>query len=373
MTNSDLKGFADFLLNKKKYIIYAPVKKGGRVLIRQILDSKNFSLAKERPLYPFKEYLLPSKQAVFDFFNEEEKSFKDTNPRQVLFGVTIFDLKAIALLAQVFEKDSYFQNIISSTILIGQSPVPDDSTFYEKYEENVLEHIKFDIFLESRFDREDFRIFTGSKHGQRLLNEFGVSDFEHIEYAGAVPEEGLSDFHKVTREKIKKSYGSAIWKELGRRCLGCEKCTLVCPTCFCFKIYDEHNIQSSSNSPVRQRFRAWDSCFSSEFSEISGGAKFLKTIQDRIYNWYDHKFVRIPTEYNLPGCVGCGRCSEVCPAGINIKDVIAKIQKTDFKQNPMLAAKPKTKKVLKPKKLSASGGRNPKKPISRPSKKDKGL
>lgn len=348
MTHSDLKNLIDLLL-KKGYIVYAPFKKNGQIIIGRIFNSKNFTLTRERPLYSFKKYLLPSEQELFAFPKKNKSA--QSSPKQALLGITVYDLRAIALLAQVFEKDPYFQNIISNTLLIGQSPVPDSTNFYEKYEENVLEHFKFDIFLESRGDQEDFRVFTGSKHGQRLLNEFNCENFEHIEYAGAVPEEGLSEFNKIIREKIRKSYGSAIWKNLGKRCLGCEKCTIVCPTCFCFKISDEHDLLSGASGSAIRRNREMDSCFGAEFSEISGGAKFLKTIQDRIYNYYDHKFVRIPTEYNLPGCVGCGRCSDVCPAGINIKDVIAKIQKTNFGKIKKTIAKNKIKLKTKARKM----------------------
>lgn len=342
VTDSDLKNFLEYLL-KKKYIVFAPVRREGQILIDRIRSSENFIMVKERPLYSFKKYLLPPKQRLFNFPARPESKAQTSDPKQVFFGITMFDLKAVTLLAQIFEKDSYFQNIISQTILIGQSPIPEETTFYEKYEENILEHIKFDIFLESRFDQKDFRVFTGSKHGQRMLSEFGLKDFEHIEYAGAIPEEGLSNFHKITAEKIKKSYGSKIWKDLGKRCLGCNKCSVVCPTCFCFKIYDENNALNDNKS----RIRAWDSCFAAEFSEIAGGIKFQKTISDRIYNWYDHKFVRIPHEYSLPGCVGCGRCSEVCPAGINIKDEIAKIQKISLE--PFEAKTVEAQKITKTK------------------------
>ncbi len=379
MTHSDLKNLVEYLL-KKNYIIYAPIKKSGQIIIDRIFTYKNFTLTRERPLYSFKKYLLPPRESLFNF--SEKNKGAVIRPKQALLGITVYDLRAIALLAQVFEKDPYFQNIISNTLLIGQSPVPGNTTFYEKYEENVLEHFKFDIFLESRGDRDNFRIFTGSKHGQRLLNEFGYNDFEHIEYAGPIPEEGLSEFHKITREKIKKSYDNAIWKSLGKRCLGCEKCTIVCPTCFCFKFYDAsssfditHDKSLGANTPAISdansnkegfsRYREWDSCFNAEFSEISGGAKFLKTIQNRIYNYYDHKFVRIPTEYNLPGCVGCGRCSDVCPAGINIKEVIAKIQKI----NPRKIKKTAAKKLINKPKVKTSTPKKSKIPFhKKPSK-----
>lgn len=338
MTHSELKLFVEYLL-KKNYIVYAPKQENGQIVIRQITDSRNFSLIKERPIFSFKKFLLPPKEEIFIFPKKNKKLIQ----KQVLLGITVYDLRAIALLLQVFEKDPYFQDIISNTIFIGQSPVPENTTFYEKYEENVLEHFKFDIFLESRSDQSDFRIFTGSKYGQRMLNDFGYKNFEHIEYAGAVPEEGLNNFHKNLREKIKCSYGDKIWQDLGKRCLGCDKCSIVCPTCFCFKIFDENNALDNSIKRIRQ----WDSCFNSEFSEIAGGTKFLKTIENRIYNWYSHKFIRIPDEYRLPGCVGCGRCAEVCPAGINIKDEIAKILKFKLKKS---FAKKIAQKKLKNKK-----------------------
>lgn len=348
MTNSDLKIFIEYLL-KKNYVVYSPVKEHGRIVIREITDSRKFSLINERPLYSFKNYLLPAKKILFSATNSQDNINNNQKliPKQVLFGITVFDLRAIALLSQVFEKDPYYQNIISQTIFIGQSPVPEENSFYEKYEENILEHFKFDIFIENRGDQKDFRIFTGSKHGQRMLNDFGYGDFEHIEYAGAVPEEGLSNFYKTLREKVKLSYGGKIWKDLGKKCLGCDKCTIVCPTCFCFKIFDENNVFNNSIDRIRQ----WDSCFNSEFSEIAGGAKFLKTIEDRIYNWYSHKFVRIPDEYNLPGCVGCGRCADVCPAGINIKDEITKI--INFKISPSERQTRKKPEKVKNKKYAA--------------------
>lgn len=353
MTSSDLKRFVEYLL-QKKYIVYAPVKIEGRILISRIFSSNSFTLIKERPLYSFKQYLLPSSQIVFSQNKKDgivlKEKYKNTHdePKQVFLGITIYDLKAIALFSQVFEKDPYYQDMISKTIMIGQSPVPENPSFYNKYEENIIEHIKFDIFLESRFDEKDTRIFTGSKHGQRMLNEFGYHDFEHIEYAGAVPEEGLSEYHANLREKIIASQGNKIWNNLGKQCLGCNKCTIVCPTCFCFKLYDAStSLAADPDANEFTRYRKWDSCFNSEFSEISGGAKFLKSMRDRIYNWYDHKFVRIPAEYRLPGCVGCGRCSEVCPAGINIKEVIAKIQKINqpkIKNPSGKISKPKIRK-----------------------------
>lgn len=320
MTNEQLQGLVSYLI-KNKYRVHSHKEIDGKVLIDEIHEGKNFELCPQRPLYSFKKFLLPPCQTMMEF--ENNKEIRVTNPdiKTILLGIHFYDLKALTLLSQVFEKDPYFQKKLRNMILIGQSPIPAEDENYQKFEEDILEHLKFDIFLETKSNnnQRSFRIFTGSEDGQRLLDDFGYKDYEHIEYAGPVPEEGLNIAQKSLMEKVKKSRGSKIWKELDKKCIDCGKCSIVCPTCFCFKISDE--IQKDKTI----RKREWDSCFYEEFSEISGGHKFLDSTEDRIYNWYDHKFVRVPKEYSMPGCVKCGRCAEVCPAGIDISKNIKRI------------------------------------------------
>lgn len=317
MNSNEFKDLIVFF-TEQGYKIFAPVKINDNVVIEEIKNLSSFELAKERPLYPFKKFLYPEKETLLSFSNNEISEDKKDFPRQVLLGVSVYDLKAITLFCQVFEKDPYFQKRLANTLIVGQSPIPEERHQYEIFEERLLEHLKFDIFFENT--KNDFNVYTGSEDGQRLLEDFGYKHYEHIEYAGAIPEEGMDPYHKSLIEKFRRSRTMKIWQELGTRCLGCDKCTIVCPTCFCFRIYDSIGANGKTD-----RCREWDSCFNSEFSEISGGAKFLKNTQERIFNWYEHKFVRIPQEYSLPGCVGCGRCTDVCPAKIDIKETIDRV------------------------------------------------
>jgi len=322
MNDKQLQDLVLYLI-KNRYSVYSQREVDEKVLIEKIKNGKKFRLCFKRPLYSFKKFFLPPCQKMMEFKKERTAVHTDGNFENVLLGIHFYDLKALTLLDQVFEKDPYFQEKLKNTMIIGQSPIPEENESYQKFEEDVLEHLRFDIFLEAKLRKSQkvFRVFTGSEDGQRLLDSFGYNDYENVEYAGPVPEKGLDSLCSVLIEKVSKSYGSKIWEELGEKCINCGKCSVVCPTCFCFRISDEIR----KDKVVRKR--EWDSCFYEEFSQVAGGYKFLDTTKDRIYNWYDHKFVRIPKEYSMPGCVNCGRCIEVCPAKINVRKNIKRIIK----------------------------------------------
>jgi ferredoxin len=122
---------------------------------------------------------------------------------------------------------------------------------------------------------------------------------------------------------IEKSRNSKVWKELGRTCLNCGICTYVCPLCYCFTMTDK--ISASGDSC--QRCRRWDACTLASFSKISGGYNFRPEPQDRLYNWFYHKFVRAPKERGKIDCIGCHRCIDFCPVGINFYKVIQQLAK----------------------------------------------
>ncbi len=194
-----------------------------------------------------------------------------------------------------------------------------------EFKESDLEHVRFDIFI-SKVKSGKTIYYAGSKKGERLLVKYGLLDYIHMPFAGAVPEEGPDKRMLFMAEKMAMSSEHSLWDEMEKICLSCGKCSIACPTCFCFDFKDK----AEPGAQGRERVRG--NCFYSDFSLVAGGNRDLSTIKKRIYFWYVHKFIRIPKEYRIPGCVSCGRCVAVCPAGINIFKNLGKIAKIRAKK-----------------------------------------
>lgn len=326
MNKTQIKKFTDFLIKNDKVI--APQYNVEEVLhLAELSDSSKIYLGNELPLDSWKWYLIPADQKMFDYQGDKLKEALPKIKNQIFLGVSILDLQAITLLNQVYEKDAYYQAIKKKTIVIGTSHVPTQNfwKFFDNFEEEKLEHLQFDVFL--AVQENDYKIFTGSNDGQRLLDKFGYKNYQHIEYAGPIREEGLDQRMVDIKEAMQNHHKAKIWEDLGKRCIECGKCTIACPVCFCFRMYDQANLDNDTG----KRNRCWDSCFYNEFTQVAGVApkapkhRFMNRTAQKIYFWYEHHFVRTPASFSIPGCVGCNRCSRTCPADIEINKTISDI------------------------------------------------
>lgn len=300
-----------FLLREHRVI--APVKKGQDFYFEEIDSVDQVEIPKKTPLNSFKSFIAPYDQNITD-------SKKIEFARQAIVGVPIFDLKAIALWDQVFDKDPFYQAKRRATIIVAGVIVPDDKKFASQFAENILEYLKFDILHDPTSGGE--QVYSGSKTGQEILESLEVENYEHIDYRGPYPaEEGLDKLTRERARKVLKSYHHPMWKKLAAECIECGKCTAACPTCYCFDALDK----ATDLEEESKRCRRFSSCFYQDFARVAGGHDFLETKADRLYNFYSHKFARNPHQQKLSGCVGCLRCFKVCPVGIDIREILKEI------------------------------------------------
>lgn len=113
------------------------------------------------------------------------------------------------------------------------------------------------------------------------------------------------------------------WVEVAERCLSCGSCTLVCPTCFCSTIDDATALTGDGSPPTETvREQSWASCFQLDHSNLAG-RPVRATTASRYRQWLTHKLQTWPDQFGMLGCVGCGRCTTWCPAGIDLVEETA--------------------------------------------------
>jgi len=118
------------------------------------------------------------------------------------------------------------------------------------------------------------------------------------------------------------------WDDVAARCLSCGNCTMVCPTCFCSTFSDHTGLTADGSGAVETvREQSWASCFQLDHSML-GGHPVRATTAARYRQWLTHKLQTWPAQFGTQGCVGCGRCTTWCPAGIDIVQEAAVLSTT---------------------------------------------
>jgi ferredoxin len=187
----------------------------------------------------------------------------------------------------------------------------------------------FDLALTELADV--FVVRAASSPGRALVDRLSLAEASAIELeetrrrlAAATAKMGRSLDVTDIRNLLHRNQEHPRWDDVASRCLSCTNCTLVCPTCFCSSVEDVTDL-SLENA---QRVRHWDSCFNPEFAQVHGG-NFRPSIRGRYRQWLTHKFASWYDQFDVSGCVGCGRCITWCPVAIDVTEEISAIRAAD--------------------------------------------
>ncbi|HLE16369.1 MAG TPA: 4Fe-4S dicluster domain-containing protein [Anaerolineales bacterium] len=304
------------------YRVVGPVESNGGYAFEEISDPADLRLNYTTTILPPKKFLLPPQELLFKFDNTNGGHLQPGPEREptVIFGVHTCDLHAIQLLDAVFTNGFADPNYLrqrQQTVLISvECLTPCDENSFCKSMGTLSADEGYDLHLTDLGDA--YAVDIGSQKGEDLLLDYAASK-------DAAPEE-VQRLNAVLSEKWPKfpyrldfdvsdlpsllslSMKSPLWAELGERCLACAACTNVCPTCFCFDIKDEVEMDLKHG----QRVRIWDSCQLDEFATVAGGHNFRKNKALRQRHRFLRKGKYILDAHQQLGCVGCGRCARAC-------------------------------------------------------------
>jgi sulfhydrogenase subunit beta (sulfur reductase) len=310
--------------------LHAPVRKADGYAFERLERWSDAQLKYTRTILPPKKYFLPPNETMFRYSADSyTPESEDLDKRIVLFGVHACDVRGLNILDEVFLEgvfpDPYYRARRNNVAVIGIDCVPDEHCFCRSMRADFVEK-GFDLFLYEIGD--DYLVLVGTALGDDMVLATNslfqpVTREDVLEYKRR-SQELLDSLQTVVEirdlpEILEMEYHNDIWEELGKKCLACGACTMVCPTCYC---YDVRDVVALGGCRAGSRCRQWDSCMFSTHARVAGGENFRDSQADRIKFRFYHKQRGFVAEYGHPSCVGCGRCIVACPAGINDVDVL---------------------------------------------------
>lgn len=117
-------------------------------------------------------------------------------------------------------------------------------------------------------------------------------------------------------------FDSKAWDYWGDKCLSCGTCANVCPTCYCYGVEENVDLDLKGASKTKYLY----SCNLHDFAQVAGGHNFRPQSATRLKYRYYHKHRGFVETFEESLCVGCGRCGEACLADITPPEVIADVR-----------------------------------------------
>jgi len=330
LTQAQLNAWLDDLAQKVNLV--APVDVEGKVLYRKVGGgsggaSSSIAWGFERTDMSPKTWLFPATEPILFVEQGEQTAIHDAPapPPTVLFGLRPCDARGAlavdALFLDTEPRDGQYERHRETTTLIGLAcPQMWESCFCTVVGGAPNSTDGLDVLL-TELEDGAYAVQVLTEKGQQLAAGM-PGDERDVTLPDPVLADGLPTLHDSA--VWKERFDDIFWRTIGDRCLGCRVCTFVCPTCRCFDVRDEV-VSRAPGRQVFERLRAWDACTVSAYRRIAGGHNPRPTQLMRLRNRFYCKFVYYPDDFGPLGCVGCGRCIDACPVGIDILEVVAAI------------------------------------------------
>jgi len=299
---------------QRSWTVVAPVVAPDGVCRLQASNESAPRSCSRLPLIPLKKILFPPSELLWSSLEGRyQLPPASLSPAGVaLINVAPCDLYALAYLDQAYAEDPFYQERRQRLLLIGSECTP--STYCHCPPRATPP--SFDLF----FARDG--VYCVSVLGEKVLREF----------AGALaPREDVALPRKYwagqgaplpsdLAERFLQSAADSLWAEVARHCLSCGACSAACPTCACYDVVDEVSLTGES-----KRQRVWDNCFFRDHGLVAGGYNFRPDRTARLRFRFEHKYLGFGEQRGISSCVGCGRCQQVCPVGINLAHLLEKL------------------------------------------------
>ena len=301
------------------------------------LNQENFHISDYRVCEPLKMFFMPPRLVVAKYPDDIAEEF---SPKpKILANMKACDLRAAFVYDKVCLeqeiKNPFYEKFKENTIFItSDCKNPRSSCFCNLLDETPYAEEGFDINFSDL--GEEILIEVGSDRGQKLVDrekgKFKKASEGDIKKRDEIRKnvfEKLKEQNKNyfcsrdKREMVHRNLNvDEVWMNLAKTCVECSGCNDVCPTCYCFLLYDQKLEKGF------EKVLSWDSCFKAGYTRMAGGLSPRLKLVDRFKNHYYHKFDSFYENYGMIACTGCGRCIDACMGAIDKRECTSSLCKT---------------------------------------------
>lgn len=291
--------------------VMAPVRQRGQTMFGALLSPSDWA----------RDLLLPKSGPKAVVFPPRRVIGEATPIPTVLWGVRPCDLQSLAVLDGVFLKepaDEYYKaqrSAITTVALACEEPAA--TCFCSRVGSHPADAAGADVMLipvaggvvaEARTQKGETLLAGGGKDADQAA--IAAADSFVKNWQAVAGRENLLPDHLI------ETFKQDVWDRLGEGCLGCGVCSFLCPTCHCFDICDEGE----------RKVIFWDTCAFPDYSLMTSGENPRRRGESRLRNRLLHKYDYMVRTIGRRGCVGCGRCIDNCPAGLDLVAMLTELE-----------------------------------------------
>ncbi|MGD9496193.1 MAG: 4Fe-4S dicluster domain-containing protein [Armatimonadota bacterium] len=351
LSRTDIRRFIEHLMSAADHFVAPRRALHGDVVFAEVQSADQVELEYDNSLISPACYVLPQREAIFTYALPEggppELAPVPAPATHVLFGVRPCDVAAIQYLDRFFMGGDFVDDVYATrratkTIVAMACLEPkSEACWCTCSHAGPVAREGYDLQLTPM--GEAYLVEIGSERGRELAEMAGeslreapeelVAERERLIDAAYEEFDRRGNIAQAMRWISGDETPAELWEELGAKCFSCGSCSLVCPVCSCFDTYEY--VEDGRGA----RIRCWDSCRFPGYSLEASGFNPRQTPPERIFHYAHHKLCRDTfTKYGRPGCVGCGRCVQICPAQIDLPRIAEMIRERGWQCRACQAA-----------------------------------
>lgn len=332
LSKNSLQNFVQNLIKTRRVV--GVMRKENKFAFGDLKNAEDLVLNHDVTVTPPKAFFQPPCEKLLDFDSGRAKEFIEDKPF-VLIGIHTYDLGALNQMDRIWadgNADEHYLSRRRAATIVAMRPVKASKWSFWAAMESAEVNSGYDLLLTDV--GEKYIVEVGTEKGKSLLEKHApdakdasAEELKALEDAKKnLPnlcneDRAIKIGAKKITELVRNNVKNPVWEEQAKKCYSCGSCNLVCPTCYCFDVED--NLELDLKTGERNRF--WDGCLLEEFASVGSGENFRERRADRFRHRILRKTVFVADKIGELACVGCGRCSEVCLP--NITDPVQVINK----------------------------------------------